>query len=124
VEPRLLLGKVEAMLISAGRPHDEFLRLAHGVGRILRGVVLWSEGHPDAPPRLRRRVEWSARRVLSRLLKEPWKEKDAARIEKELRQRRGMMFTIVVEPGVPWRKSVPDTHPRQGGLFRKISGSR
>jgi transposase len=110
--------------MSAGRPHEEFLRFADGVRRILRGVILWSEGHPDAAPRLRRRVEWSARRVLTRLLNEPWKDKDAARIAKELRHRRRMLFTFVVEPGVPWHNNEAETQIRQGVLFRKISGGR
>ena len=105
VEPRPLLREVEPQLRSAGRPPEEFLRFADGVRRILRGVILWSEGHPDAPPRLRRRVERSARRVLTRLLNEPWNDPDAVRIAKELRHRRGMLFTFVLEPGVPWHNN-------------------
>jgi transposase len=124
VEPRPLLKPVEAKLMSAGRPPDEFLRFADGVRRILRGVVHWFEGHPDASPRLRRRVEWSARRSLTRLLNEPWKDSDASRIAKELRHRRGQLFTFVIEPGVPWHNNEAETQIRQGVLFRKISGGR
>ncbi|MGP8071745.1 MAG: IS66 family transposase, partial [Thermoplasmata archaeon] len=124
VEPRPLLKPVEAKLMSAGHPPDEFLRFANGVRRILRGVIHWSEGHPDASPRLRRRVEGSARRSLTRLLNEPWKDSDAVRIAKELRHRRGQLFTFVIEPGVPWHNNEAETQVRQGVLFRKISGGR
>jgi transposase len=124
VEPRPLLKEVEPQLRSAGRPPEEFLRFANGVRRILRGVILWSEGHPEARPRLRRRVERSARRVLTRLLNEPWSDPDAVRIAKERRHRRGMLFTFVVEPGVPWHNNEAETQIRQGVLFRKISGGR
>jgi len=124
VEPRPLLKPVEVKLMSAGRPHEEFLRFADGVRRVLRGVIHWSEGHPDASARLRRRVEWSARRSLTRLLNEPWKDSDAARIAKELRHRRRQLFTFVVEPGVPWHNNEAETQIRQGVLFRKISGGR
>lgn len=89
--------------MSAGRRHEEFLRFADGVRRILRGVILWSEGHPDGSSRLRRRVERSARRSLTRLLNEPWRDSDAVRIAKELRHRRRQLFTFVIEPGVPWQ---------------------
>ena len=119
-----LLRKIEAKLMSAGRPHEEFLRFADGVRRILRGVVLWSEGHPDASERLRRRVEWSARRSLTRLLNKPWRDSDAARIAKELRHRKGQLFTFVTEAGVPWHNNEAETQIRQGVLFRKISGGR
>ena len=124
VEPRPLLRPVEAKLTSAGRPHEEFLRFADGVRRILRGVIQWSEGHADASPRLRRRVEWSARRSLSRLLNEPWRDSDAVRIAKELRHRRKPLFTFVIEPGVPWHNNEAEAQIRQGVLFRKISGGR
>jgi len=124
VEPRPLIKSVEPKLMSAGHPPDEFLRFADGVRRVLRGVILWSEGHPDASPRLRRRVEWSARRSLTRLLNEPWKDSDAVRIAKELRHRRGQLFTFVIEPGVPWHNNEAETQIRQGVLFRKISGGR
>ena len=87
-------------------------------------MIHWSEGNPEAPPRLRRRVERSARRVLTRLLNEPWRDADAVRIAKELRHRRGQLFTFVIEPGVPWHNNEAETQIRQGVLFRKISGGR
>ena len=124
VEPRPLLREAEAKLMSAGRPPEEFLRFADGVRRILRGVIHWSEGHPEASDRLRRRVEWSARRSLTRLLNESWSDPDAVRVGKELRHRRGMLFTFVVEPGVPWHNNEAETQVQQGVLFRKISGGR
>lgn len=124
VEPRPLLKEAEAKLMSAGRPPEEFLRFADGVRRIARGVIVWSEGHPDAPGRVRRRVERSARRALTRLLNEPWKDSDAVRIAKELRKRRRMLFTFVVTPGVPWHNNEAESQVRQGMLFRKVSGGR
>lgn len=124
VEPRPLLTEVEPKLLSAGRPPEEFLRFADRVRRIVRGAIRWSEGHPDAPGRVRRRVEWSARRVLTRLLNAPWHYPDAVRIAKELRKRRGMLFTFVVTPGVPWHNNEAERQVRQGVLFRKISGGR
>lgn len=124
VEPRPLLKPVEAKLMSAGRLHEEFLRFADGVRRILRVEVHWSEDHPDVSPRLRRRVEWSARRSLTRLLNEPWRDSDAPRIAKELRHRRSQLFAFVTEPGVPWHNNEAETKIRQGVLFRKIRGGR
>jgi transposase len=35
-----------------------------------------------------------------------------------------MLFTFVVEPGVPWHNNEAETQIRQGVLFRKISGGR
>ncbi len=46
------------------------------------------------------------------------------RIAKELRHRRGQLFTFVIEPGVPWHNNEAETQIRQGVLFRKISGGR
>ena len=46
------------------------------------------------------------------------------RIAKELRHRRGQLFTFVIEPGVPWHNNEAETQVRQGVLFRKISGGR
>jgi transposase len=124
IEPRPLLKALEPKLMSAGRPPEEFLRFADGVRRIVRGVIHWSEGHPDASIRLRHRVERSARRSLTRHLKGPWSDPDAARIAKELLHRRGMLFTFVVRPGVPWHNNEAETQIRQGVLFRKVSGRR
>lgn len=124
LEPRLLLKDTPAKLTSAGRPPEDFIRFADGIRRILRETIRWSEDHPDAPGRVRRRVARSARRSMKRFLKEPWHDEEAVRITKELRQRRKMLFTFVTEPGVAWHNNLAENHIRQGVLFRKISGGR
>jgi transposase len=87
-------------------------------------VILWSESHPEAPGRVRRRVKKSAERAMRRHLNQPWQDEDAVRIAKELKLRRRMLFTYVVEPGVPWHNNAAENQIRQGVLFRKISGGR
>lgn len=124
LEPRPLMQDVPPKLTSAGRPPEEFLRFADGVRRILREVILWSESHPEAPGRVRRRVKKSAERAMRRHLNQPWQDEDAVRIAKELKLRRRMLFTYVVEPGVPWHNNAAENQIRQGVLFRKISGGR
>ena len=124
LEPRLLLKDTPAKLTSAGRPPEEFLRFADGVRKVLRETILWSETHPEAPGRVRRKVARAARKAMKRHLKEPWQDEDAARIAQELRRRRKMLFTFVTEPGVPWHNNSAENAIRQGVLFRKVSGGR
>ena len=124
VQPRPLLEEVEAKLDSAGRPPEEFLRFADGVRRVVRRTVLWSEGHPEASGRVRRQVARAASRAMERLVREAWKDPDAARIAQELHRRRRMLFTFVEVPGVPFHNNDAETQVRQGVLYRKISGGR
>ena len=69
-------------------------------------------------------MEWSARRSLTTLLNEAWRDSDVVRIANELRHRRGQLFTFGVKPGVPWHNYEAETQICQGVLFRKISGGR
>ena len=124
VEPRLLLRDAPAKMMSPGRPPEEFIRFADGVRRSLRSAILWSEAHPEAPGRVRRRVKKSAKRELVRFLKQEWHDADAIRIGKELRRRRRMLFTFVTRPEAPWHNNAAENQIRQGVLFRKISGGR
>ena len=124
LEPRPLLKEVEAKLTSAGRPPEEFLEFADRLRGLFRGAVLWSEGHPNASGRERRRIHKAARRALAHLVFHPWKDRDAARISKELWSKRTMVFTFLRKPGVAWHNNLAENHVRQGVLYRKISGGR
>ncbi len=124
LEPRPLLREVEAKLTSAGHPPEEFLQFADGVRRILRGTILWSDSHPEAPGRVRRKVARSAYRSMTRLLREPWRDADARRISETLWFHRRHLFTFLVVPGVSWNNNDSETQIRQGVLYRKISGGR
>ncbi|MGA8537372.1 MAG: transposase [Thermoplasmata archaeon] len=124
MEPRPLIRAVEPKFRSAGRPPEKSLKFADGVRKVLGGAILWSTGHPEALLRLRRRVERSARRALTRLLNEPWKDSEAARIAKGLRHRQSMLFTFVLGPRVPWHNNEAESQVRQGVLFRKTRGGR
>lgn len=124
VEPRPLLKEVPAKLVSAGRPPEEFLEFADRLRGLLRTMVRWSESHPEAPRRERRRVHKGARRALAHLVLHPWKDRDAARISKELWQKHEMIFTFVRKPGVAWHNNLAENHVRQGVLYRKLSGGR
>jgi transposase len=124
VEPRPLLKEVEAKLTSAGRPPEEFLEFADRLRRLARGTVLWSEAHPTASGRERRRVHKAARRALAHLVLHDGNVRDAARISKELWQKRTMVFTFLFRPGVAWHNNLAENHVRQGVLYRKISGGR
>ncbi len=124
IEPRPLLREVPAKLVSAGHPPEEFLEFADRLRGLLRTTVLWSEGHPNAPGRERRRVHQGARRALAHLALHDWRDRDAARISKELWGKRRMIFTFVRKPGVAWHNNLAENHVRQGVLYRKISGGR
>lgn len=124
VRPRPLLREVEAELDSAGRPPEEFLRFANGVRRVLREAVFWADAHPEASPRIRRRVARAAFRAMVRLVREDWRDPEAARIAKELYRRRRMRFTFLEVPGVPFHNNDAESQVRQGVLYRKISGGR
>ncbi|MGI0067861.1 MAG: IS66 family transposase [Thermoplasmata archaeon] len=124
VEPRPLLKVVEAKLTSAGHPPDEFLEFADRLRGLLRATVLWSERHPNASTRVRRRVDHGARRALAHLVLHPWRNRDAARISKELWSKRAMVLTFLRKPGVAWHNNLAENHVRQGVLYRKISGGR
>lgn len=124
MEPRHLLRKQQAKLTRAGHPPEEFIRFADGVRRILRVAVLWSDQHPSAPGGERREVAESARRSMTYLVSQPWRDRDARRISKTLRKRRRMLFTFLTEPGVPFHNNDAETQVRQGVLYRKISGGR
>lgn len=84
VRPRPLLREVEAELDSAGRPPEGFLRFPDGVRRILREAVLWADAHPEASPRIRRRVARAEYRGVVRHVREGWRDPEAVRIAKEL----------------------------------------
>ena len=68
-------------------------------------------------------MEWSARRSLTRLLNEPWKDSDAVRIAEELRHRE-VVVHLRDRARCPWHNNEAETQIRQGVLFRKISGGR
>jgi transposase len=124
VEPRPLLKVVEAKLTSAGHPPDEFLEFADRLRGLLRETVLWSEAHPDISGRERRRGHKGARRALAHLALHPWRDRDAARISKELWTKRRMVFPFLRKPGVAWHNNLAENHVRQGVLYRKISRGR
>ncbi len=124
LEPRPLLKVVEAKLTSAGRPPEEYIRFADRLRRALRGGVFWWESHPDATLEERQRMHKAFRRALAHVIFHEWKDPDAGRISKELRQKRGMVFTFLLKPGVPWQNNLAENHIRQGVLYRKISGGR
>ena len=124
VEPRPLLQEREAELTSAGHPPTELLRFVDGVRSIYREAILVVKDRERVPRAERRAAYLRARRVMSALLQVEWKDADAARIAKELRHRRGMLFTFLRKPGVPWNNNAAENAIRQGVLLRKVSGGR
>lgn len=52
------------------------------------------------------------------------KDSDAARIAKELRKRRGMLFTFLRPPRVPYHNNGVANAIRQGVLIWRVSGGR
>ena len=124
VEPRSLLSEAEARFTSAGHPPMEFLRFVDGVRSIYREAILVVKDR-EAVPRVERRAAY--RRAMQRmaaLLRIDWKDADARRITKELRHRRGMLFTFLRKPGVPYHNNRAENAIRQGVLIRKVSGGR
>jgi len=124
VEPRPLLTEVSAKLVGPGRPPEEFIEFADGVRQVLREAVGWSERHPLAPEGLRLRLKRRSETMMLQHLDRERRDEDAIRISKELRERVGMLFTFMVEPGVPWHNNNAESQIRQGVLFRKVSGGR
>jgi transposase len=124
VEPRRLLSEVSAKLTSAGHPPIEFLRFVDGVRSIYREAILTVKDRPEVSPSERRHAYRRATARMAGLLREEWKDPDAARIAKELRKRRGMLFTFLRTPGVPYHNNGAENAIRQGVLIRKVSGGR
>ncbi|MGI0130213.1 MAG: IS66 family transposase [Thermoplasmata archaeon] len=124
VEPRPLLKEVPAKLTSAGHPPTEFLRFVDGVRSIYREAILVVKDRSRVPRGERRRAYRRAMRAMAALLRADWTDPDARRIAKELRHRRGMLFTFVRKPGVPWNNNAAENAIRQGVLIRKVSGGR
>lgn len=124
LEPRPLLKVVPPRLVSPGRPPTEFLDFAEGVRSILRGAIEWSDQNFMASAEQRMSYYRGARWDMADLLGKAWRDPDAARIAGELWKRRDMLFTFLIEPGVPWHNNGAETEIRQGVLYRKISGGR
>lgn len=124
VEPRPLLKPVEAKMVGPGHPPTEFLTFADGVRQLLRSSITWLESHFDAPMVEREAYYRGLRWDLADHLRRDWRDPDAARIASELWKRREMVFTFLIEPGVPWHNNGAETEIRQGVLYRKISGGR
>ncbi len=124
VEPRPLLEERAAKLTSAGHPPEEFLRFVDGVRSIYREAILVVKDRERVPRAERRAAYRRARRAMAALLRVDWNDSDARRIAKELRHRRGMLFTFLLQPGVPWNNNGAENAIRQGVLIRKVSGGR
>ena len=124
VEPRPLLEERAAKLTSAGHPPEEFLRFVDGVRSIYREAILVVKDRERVPRAERRAAYRRARRAMAALLRVDWNDADARRIAKELRHRRGMLFTFLLQPGVPWNNNGAENAIRQGVLIRKVSGGR
>ncbi|MGI0132885.1 MAG: IS66 family transposase [Thermoplasmata archaeon] len=123
-EPRPLLKERPAKLTSAGHPPTEFLRFVDGVRSIYRETILGVEDRKRVPRGERRRAYRRAVRAMAALLRVDGKDPDARRIAKELRHRRGMLFTFVRMPRVPWTSNAAEKAIRQGVLIRKVSRGR
>lgn len=122
IEPRPLVMEREATFTRPGRPPREFLMFADGLRSRLRAAIVFVESEPSMKKRLRMhaKLQWSMRRFLNK----PWKDKDAARIAKELRSRQDQLFTFVLDPKVPWHNNGAERAIRQGVFHRKVSGGR
>ena len=57
---------------------------------------------------------------MAALLRIEWKDPDAARIAKELRMRRGMLFTFLRTPEAPYHNNAAENAIRQGVLSRTL----
>ena len=124
VEPRRRLSTEPATLTSAGHPPTELLRFADGVRSIYREAILVVKDRPEVSRRERRRAYRRATRRMRALLRVAWKDLDAARVAKELRHRRGMLFSFLRTPGVPYHNNGAENAIRQEVLIRKVSGGR
>lgn len=124
IEPRRLLSEAPAKLTSAGHPPTELLRFVDGVRSIYREAILMVKDRPEVSRVERTRAYRRAVRRMAALLRVDWKDPDAVRIAKELRKRRGMLFTFLRTPGVPYHNNGAENAIRQGVLIRKVSGGR
>jgi len=124
VEPRPLLRSVETKLVGPGHPPTESLEFADGVRWIVRNSIERADQHPDASMDERRSYYRGVRWDMADHLRRGWRDEDAARIAGELWKRRDMLFTLLIEAGVPWHINGAETEIRQGVLYRKISGGR
>lgn len=108
VQSGALPREVEAMLDSAGKPPEEFLKFANGGRRILRSTVRGADARPETSSRARRRAARAAPRAKVPLTKEDYRALEAARILRELRRHRRMLFTFLEVPEchfIPARRS-------------------
>ena len=124
IEPRPLLEKRPPKFTSAGHPPVEFLRFVDGARAIYRAAIGVVRNRGDVPRSERWGAFVRAHRAMAALLRIEWKDLDAARIAKELRQRKGMLFTFLRKPEAPWNNNSAENAIRQGVLIRKVSGGR
>jgi transposase len=121
-EPRPLSEERTAKLTSTGHPPEEFLRFVDGVRSIYRQAILVVKDRERVPRAKRKAAHHRTRRAMAALLRVDWEDADARWIAKELRRRRGMLFTFLRTPGVPWNNNGAEYAIRQGVLFPKVSG--
>lgn len=124
MEPRPLLQGVPPKLTSAGPPPREFIEFADDARWHLRSAIEWSERHPHASQRERKRFYRSMRWLMADHLRREWHDPGAARIAQELWKRRDSLFTFLIQPGVAWHNNDAELQIRQGVLYRKVSGGR
>ena len=120
VEPRGLLSEVPAKLKSAGHPPTEFLRFVDGIRSIYREAILVVKDRRWVPRGERRAAYRRAVHRMAALFRVDWKDADARRIAKELRHRRGTLFTFLRRPGVPYHNNGAENAIRQGVLYRTL----
>lgn len=124
IEPRTILSSKPVTLNRRGRPPEKFIEFVNGVRSILKRAIEYSEKKPPPPLKQRKIMATKYRNELKSLIDREWNDKDAIRIAKELRRRRDMLFTFVINKNVPWHNNNAERDIRQGVLHRKISGGR
>ena len=116
--PRHLLKEAEGRPTNAGRPPEEFLGSAYRLRRLLRGMVLWSEDHPGASERERRRMRRAAHACPPRVAHV---EGPGCRSYLEGAVVEGkMVFTFLRKPAVAWHDNVAENHVRQVRTLSKV----
>lgn len=120
IEPRSLLGNEKAKMVRRGRPPDEFIQFADSY----RSIAAYAVSRKDGSERARTMAFNRCTAMMDELLSRSYHDRDCIRISKELRKRKGTLFTFLKHPGVPWHNNDAENAIRQGVLHRKVSGGR
>jgi transposase len=105
-----------------GHPPTTFLRFAHRLRALVREAVEWSEKAPAPELRVRAQKAEVYERQIHRWCDPNSKDRDVARISRNLLKRMPHLFEFVRDARIPWHNNAGERAIRSICVKRKMSG--